>query len=144
MAYIYMLRCKGNSLYTGITTDIARRLREHAEGKGVGAKYTRAHPPIEVAALWEADDLQMAARIEYRLKRLTAQKKRLLDLPRQTHSRLSPNTEVFYPEYLFSSSGTFAENYTAILVFSLHTGTRYATIVENLRAKVMKCFKNIF
>lgn len=78
MAYIYMLRCKGNFLYTGITTDINRRLREHAEGKGVGAKYTRAHPPIAVAALWEADDLQMAARIEYRLKRLTAQKKRLL------------------------------------------------------------------
>ena len=78
MAYIYMIRCKGNSLYTGITTDINRRLREHAEGKGVGAKYTRSHPPIEVAALWEADDLQIAARIEYRLKQLTAQKKRLL------------------------------------------------------------------
>ena len=78
MAYVYMLHCTGGSLYTGITTDINRRLREHAEGKGVGAKYTRSHPPIEVAALWEADDLQMAARIEYRLKRLTAQKKRLL------------------------------------------------------------------
>lgn len=78
MAYVYMLHCTGGSLYTGITTDMARRLREHAAGKGVGAKYTRAHPPLGLAALWEADDLQAAARIEYRLKRLPPQKKRLL------------------------------------------------------------------
>ena len=78
MAYIYMLHCTGGSLYTGITTDMARRLRGHAAGKGVGAKYTRAHPPLGLAALWEADDLQAAARIEYRLKRLSPQKKRLL------------------------------------------------------------------
>ena len=78
MAYIYILRCEGNSLYTGITTDIARRLREHTEGRGIGAKYTRAHKPQALVALWEADDLKIAARIEYRLKRLTPQKKRLL------------------------------------------------------------------
>ena len=78
MAYVYMLHCTGGSLYTGITTDITRRLREHAAGRGVGAKYTRAHPPLGLAALWETDDLQAAARIEYRLKQLPPQKKRLL------------------------------------------------------------------
>ena len=78
MAYVYMLHCTGGSLYTGITTDIVRRLREHADGRGVGAKYTRAHPPLGLAALWETDDLKMAARIEYRLKQLPPQKKRLL------------------------------------------------------------------
>lgn len=78
MAYIYMLQCEGGALYTGITTDIARRLREHLAGRGVGAKYTRAHPPVALAALWETDDLRSAARVEYRLKLLPAQKKRLL------------------------------------------------------------------
>ncbi|MBQ8351823.1 MAG: GIY-YIG nuclease family protein [Clostridia bacterium] len=78
MAYVYILHCTGGSLYTGITTDITRRLREHADGKGVGAKYTRAHKPLGIAALWETDDLPMAARIEYRLKRLSPVKKRLL------------------------------------------------------------------
>ena len=39
MYFVYILKCKDGSLYTGITTDIARRLAEHASGKG--AKYTR-------------------------------------------------------------------------------------------------------
>ena len=38
--YVYMLRCGDGSLYTGSTTDVARRLREHQNG--TGAKYTRA------------------------------------------------------------------------------------------------------
>ena len=78
MAYIYMLHCTGGSLYTGITTDVTRRLREHIAGRGVGAKYTRAHPPLGIAALWETDDLKTAARIEYRLKRLSPERKRAL------------------------------------------------------------------
>ena len=41
---VYMLRCADGSLYTGITTDIDRRLGEH--GNGAGAKYTRARLPV--------------------------------------------------------------------------------------------------
>jgi putative endonuclease len=94
MAYVYMLHCTGGSLYTGITTDITRRLREHAAGRGVGAKYTRAHPPLGLAALWETDDLKMAARIEYRLKRLSPQKKRqLLTCPDRLGSEEFPLPE---------------------------------------------------
>ena len=44
--YLYILRCKGNTLYTGITTDVARRLEAHRSGKG--AKYTRGRCPLEL------------------------------------------------------------------------------------------------
>ena len=44
--FVYMLRCKGGSLYTGVTTDLDRRVAEHRSGKGV--KYTRAHLPVEL------------------------------------------------------------------------------------------------
>ena len=48
--YVYMLRCRGGSLYTGMTNDVARRMAMHCNGRG--AKYTRAHPPEALAALW--------------------------------------------------------------------------------------------
>ena len=46
--YVYMLRCRGGSLYTGMTNDVARRMAMHCSGRG--AKYTRAHPPEVLAA----------------------------------------------------------------------------------------------
>lgn len=45
--YVYMLRCSDGSLYTGVTTDPERRLREHKEGK-TGAKYTRGRIPLRI------------------------------------------------------------------------------------------------
>ena len=44
--YLYILRCTDNTLYTGITTDVARRLEAHRSGKG--AKYTRGRAPLEL------------------------------------------------------------------------------------------------
>ena len=44
--YLYILRCKDNTLYTGITTDVSRRLEAHRSGKG--AKYTRGRAPLEL------------------------------------------------------------------------------------------------
>lgn len=52
--YVYMLRCRGGSLYTGMTNDVARRMAMHCSGRG--AKYTRAHPPEALAALWRCGD----------------------------------------------------------------------------------------
>ena len=54
MYYVYILRCRGDALYTGITPDPVRRMRAHAAG--AGAKYTRAHPPEALEALWRAPD----------------------------------------------------------------------------------------
>ena len=71
--YVYILRCRDGSLYTGITNDVAHRLRLHRSGKG--AKYTRAHPPEALAALWQAEDHAAAARLEALIKQLPREKK---------------------------------------------------------------------
>ncbi|MBO4854024.1 MAG: GIY-YIG nuclease family protein [Oscillospiraceae bacterium] len=67
MYYVYVLRCAGDTLYTGITPDMHRRMTAHMTGRG--AKYTRSHPPRSLAALWEAEDRTAAARLEYAVKK---------------------------------------------------------------------------
>ena len=62
MYFVYMLRCRGGSLYTGIAADMEKRLRQHASGGAACAKYTRAHPPEALAALYQAEDHAAAAR----------------------------------------------------------------------------------
>lgn len=69
--YLYMLRCEGGSLYTGITTDPARRVREHLGLERGGARYTRAHRPVGVAAVWEVATRSEAAHAEFSVKRLS-------------------------------------------------------------------------
>lgn len=75
MAFLYMLECSDGSYYTGIAADIERRLAEHVEGGAKGAKYTRAHPPLRVVALWETPDLRVAAKGEYAVKLLPRKEK---------------------------------------------------------------------
>lgn len=80
MWYTYILRCADGSLYSGITTDLARRFREHASGTKKGAKYTKQHPPVRFEAAWQSATRAEASRLEYRLKRLTkAEKEALID-----------------------------------------------------------------
>ncbi len=74
MYYLYILVCRGGELYTGITTDLERRLREHAGGAR-GARYTRAHQPVGYAAAWCAGDRSSALRLERRVKRLGRREK---------------------------------------------------------------------
>ena len=72
--YVYILRCRDGSLYTGLTNDLPRRWALHVSGRG--AKYTRAHPPEAVAALWRCADKRAAARLEYAIKaKLTHEEK---------------------------------------------------------------------
>ena len=78
MYYVYLLRCGDGCLYAGITTDTARRLRQHRGELRGGARYTAVRQPVAFAALWEAPDRSSAARLEARLKRLGhAEKERL-------------------------------------------------------------------
>ncbi len=93
MYFVYMLRCRGGSLYTGIAADMERRLRQHASGGAACAKYTRAHPPEALAALWQAEDHAAAARLEALIKTLPPAKKRLLAAGETT-------PEAFFPEKL--------------------------------------------
>lgn len=76
--YVYILRCTGGSLYTGITPDVKRRMRQHMGLIKGGAKYTAAHRPQEIAAVWQVDSRHTAASLECTLKQLPAEKKRLL------------------------------------------------------------------
>ena len=74
--YVYMLRCGDGSLYTGSTTDVERRLREHQGG--TGARYTRSRPPVTLAYA-EAPDRSAAQRREAAIKKLPrAQKLKLI------------------------------------------------------------------
>lgn len=65
--YVYMLRCRGDVYYTGLTTDIPRRYRLHLSGKG--AKFTRSYPPEGIAAAWYCGEKTAAARVEYAIKK---------------------------------------------------------------------------
>lgn len=76
--YVYMLRCADDSLYTGITTDVARRYKEHSEGGAKGAKYTKNHAPKEIAAVWRTENRSVASKLEWRLKHLTKAQKEIL------------------------------------------------------------------
>ena len=64
--HLYLLQCRDGSLYAGIATDVERRFREHAAGKG--AKYTRSHPPERVLASRAYPDRGSALRAEHALK----------------------------------------------------------------------------
>ena len=79
MYYVYILRCAGNTLYTGIAADIGRRMGEHFGQTEKCAKYTRSHRAESLEALWTAADRSLASKLEYRIKQLTkAQKLRLI------------------------------------------------------------------
>lgn len=68
--YVYILRCADDTLYTGVTTDLARRLREHNSPRG-GARYTRARQPVRLVHAENAACRGTACRREYLLKRLS-------------------------------------------------------------------------
>ena len=72
--YVYVLECTDDTLYTGITTDPERRLREHNESSK-GAAYTRSRRPVEMRALWPCEDQSEAASAEAAFKKLTRDQK---------------------------------------------------------------------
>lgn len=73
---VYVLECSDGSLYTGITTDTARRFEQHQAG--TAARYTRSHPPLRLIASLPVSSQSSALRIEAALKRLRPIGKRAL------------------------------------------------------------------
>jgi len=73
---VYIILCSDNSLYTGITTDIERRFRQHT--KGDGAKYFRGRQPLEVVFLETGHNRSSAAKREYQIKSMSRTEKALL------------------------------------------------------------------
>ena len=75
--YVYLLRCADDTLYTGYTTDVERRVAEHDAGEG--AKYTRGRTPVELVHVEEYASRSAAMSREYEIKQLSrAQKERLI------------------------------------------------------------------
>lgn len=86
MPFIYMLRCRDGSLYTGSTTDLGRRLAEHAAGRG--ARYTRARLPVVLAWSRRVKSWSVALKEEYRIKQLPrAEKLALVETPGRRRGR---------------------------------------------------------
>ena len=77
MNYTYIVRCCDNTLYTGWTTDLDRRMEAHNSGKG--AKYTRSRRPVELIYAERFDTKQEAMRREWEIKQLSREEKLRLD-----------------------------------------------------------------
>ena len=75
---VYMVRCRDNSLYTGCSNDLSRRIRIHNAGKG--AKYTRSRLPVALVYQESCADKSEALKREIAIKRLTKAKKEELCL----------------------------------------------------------------
>ena len=76
MYYTYILRCKDNSLYTGITTDLERRLKEHKEKGEKTAKYTKTHTAEKFEIAWESESRVLASKLEYNIKKKLEKKQK--------------------------------------------------------------------
>jgi putative endonuclease len=84
---VYLLRCRDGSLYTGITTDMARRLKAHNSGRG--AAYLRQRGPGELVYLEDAESRSQALKREAAIKRWPRSRKLTL-LEGETNLLLQP------------------------------------------------------
>lgn len=71
MYYTYMLRCEDDSIYTGIATDIERRMQEHFFKDKKCAKYTLRHSAKKLEAVWKSENRVLASKLEYHIKKLS-------------------------------------------------------------------------
>lgn len=89
--FVYILRCSDDSLYTGIASDMEKRLKQHrGELKG-GAKYTHAHGVKKLEALWETEDSSAARKMECAVKKLKkSDKESLIKSPELLTEKYTP------------------------------------------------------
>ena len=77
--YVYIVKCIDGSLYTGVTTDVSRRLNEHNR-TSKGAKYTRSRRPVQLVWTKQVNSRSEAQKEEYRIKQLSRKNKlKLID-----------------------------------------------------------------
>ncbi|NLM96154.1 MAG: GIY-YIG nuclease family protein [Halanaerobiaceae bacterium] len=75
--YVYIVKCSDNTLYTGYTVDLERRIKEHNEGRG--SRYTRGRLPVKLEYFEEYEAKGRAMKREYEIKQMTRmQKEKLL------------------------------------------------------------------
>jgi putative endonuclease len=76
--YVYIFRCVDNTLYTGVTTDVTRRLQEHNAQGSKTAKYLRGKNPLQLVFQLQVADKCTALKIEHKIKALSKVQKELL------------------------------------------------------------------
>ncbi len=76
--YVYLLQCADNTYYTGISTDLQRRLREHNEDDRKAARYTRARRPVSMVYFELCSDRSSASSREYEIRKLSRNRKNQL------------------------------------------------------------------
>ncbi len=74
MYYLYILKCVDDTLYTGITVDLERRIKEHNTSK-LGAKYTRARRPVKLVYSKRFRNRSLASKAESKIKKLSREGK---------------------------------------------------------------------
>jgi len=75
MYYVYILRCEDNSLYTGITNNLERRIEEHFTKSERCAKYTKSHQAQKLEVAWQTENKKLASKLEYAIKTLKKEEK---------------------------------------------------------------------
>ena len=78
MYYTYMIRCADNSIYTGMTNNLEKRIEEHITKDKRGAKYTKSRRPVELVYYETFSQKEDAMRREYAIKQLNRAGKRKL------------------------------------------------------------------
>ena len=73
MSFVYILKCADGTLYTGWTTDLVRRLKQH--NSGVASKYTKVRLPVDLVYFEELATKSLALKREYSIKQLSRQAK---------------------------------------------------------------------
>ena len=74
MYYLYILECSDQTLYSGITVDLERRVKEH-DSSELGAKYTRGRKPVRLVFSKEFQNRSQASKEEFRIKKLSREEK---------------------------------------------------------------------
>lgn len=73
MWYVYIVQCSDNTLYTGISNNVTKRIDAHNKGKG--AKYTKTRRPVVLLKQFECPDRSSASKLEYKIKQMTRKQK---------------------------------------------------------------------
>lgn len=80
--YLYIIRCRDGTLYTGISTDVDRRIAEHREGRDAGSKYLKGRGPLTLLFQKRLGSRSLALKVENTVKKLSkANKEKLVCVP---------------------------------------------------------------
>jgi putative endonuclease len=93
MYFFYLLRCRDNSLYAGITTDLTRRVEEHNAKSAKSAKYTRAKGPVILVYFETFKTKQEAMKREYEVKQWKKKDKELLILNQKLQTSMDDHLQ---------------------------------------------------